>query len=164
MENPILIGMALVLILFVWVWIGIAMVHRMSLEKKIEKLNNITNPLPEEEKTLNHYKELRAIEQSKLGSAKWVMGMFMLMLIVGAIAAVIYEPLTNFFGYSKLANFITVCVVLLAFFCLPTFMGLTLASAGKKDNEEKVVRENGGPVEEEIKETGFNDGAEEGAA
>ena len=135
MNNAILIGMAVVMILFVWSWIMVTILHRMSLEKKIEKLNNITNPLPEEEKTLNHYKELRAIEQSKVTSAKWVIVLFMLTIIGCAAATVMYEPLQEFFGYPPLAGFLGVCVVMLAFFCLPIFMGLTLAGGTTKDPE-----------------------------
>ena len=137
MNSAILIGMAVLLILFVWSWIMVSMLQRMSLEKKIEKLNNITNPLPEEEKTLNHYKELRAIEQSKVSSARWVIVMFMLAIIGCAVATVVWEPLREFFGYPPLAQFLGVCVVLLAFFCLPIFMGLTLAGGSTKEQERK---------------------------
>ena len=43
MNSAILIGMAILLILFVWTWIMVSMLQRMSLEKKIEKLNNGIN-------------------------------------------------------------------------------------------------------------------------
>jgi hypothetical protein len=60
-----------------------------------------------------------------------------------------YEPLQEFFGYPPLAGFLGVCVVLLAFFCLPIFMGLTLAGGSTKDPERKEVVKETPEYEEE---------------
>ena len=98
MNQYMLVGMSLALILFVWVWIGITIMARLSLEKKIEKLNNITNPLPEEERQLNHLKEMRAIEQNKVGSAKFVLGFFALLLVGSLGAVAFYKPVFDIFG------------------------------------------------------------------
>ena len=37
-----------------------------ALEQKIEKLENIENRLPEEQRSLDHLSELRAIERNKI--------------------------------------------------------------------------------------------------
>lgn len=137
MNQYMLVGMSLALILFVWVWIGITIMARLSLEKKIEKLNNITNPLPEEERLLNHLKEMRAIEQNKVGSAKFVLGFFGLLLLGALVAVPMYKPVFAIFGSENLIAFTYVAVVLLAFFVVPTYVGLSLAGTKRKDPVNK---------------------------
>ena len=141
METSVLAGLAIILILFVWVWIGITIVQRLSLEKKIEKLDNIENRLPEEERTLGHLKELRAIEQNKVGSAKVIMGLFGLLLVGALLAGAFMPSVQEMFGFINLRTFTYFGIVALAFIVLPTYVGLTLAGSNKVkpiDKKEKV--------------------------
>jgi hypothetical protein len=137
MEQTIIVGLAITLIFFVWVWIGLTIVQRLSLEQKIEKLENIENRLPEEERTLNHLKELRAIEQNKVGGAKLVLGLFGLLLIAALGVVSFYPPVQDLFGFSNLKVFSYFAVVVLSFIILPTFVGLTLAGSSKAQPLDK---------------------------
>jgi hypothetical protein len=137
MEQAIIVGLAIALIFFVWVWIGLTIVQRLSLEQKIEKLENIENRLPEEERTLTHLKELRAIEQNKVGSAKWILGLFGLLLVAGIVVAVASQPVQDLFGPSNLKVFLYFGIVVLTFVILPTFVGLTLAGTSKAQPVDK---------------------------
>lgn len=141
MELSILIGLAIALILFVWVWIALTIMARLNLEQKIEKLEAIENRLPEEERSLTHLQELRAIEQSKVGSAKAVLGLFGL-LVLGAMGATAASPkLQEIFGYENLKAFYRLGLIVVSFMILPTFFGLSLAGshkAAKMDKTEKV--------------------------
>ena len=146
MEQTIIVGLAITLIFFVWVWIGLTIVQRLSLEQKIEKLENIENRLPEEERSLNHLQELRAIEQSKVGSAKAVLGLFGLLLIAALGVVTFYPPVQELFGFGNLKVFSYFAVVVLSFIILPTFVGLTLAGSSKAeplDKKEKVTAKEG---------------------
>ena len=138
MNSSIVIGLSVVLLLFIWSWIGLVILNRLSLEKKIEKLNNITNPLPEEERSLRHLKDLRSIEQGKVSSAKWLVGLFMLFLFATICVAPWWNPLYELFGGAILSQYTSLAVVILAFFCLPIYVGLSLAGSNKKDKEEKA--------------------------
>ena len=138
MNSSIVIGLSVVLLLFIWSWIGLVILNRLSLEKKIEKLNSITNPLPEEERSLRNLKDLRTIEQGKVSSAKWLVGLFMLFLFATICAAPWWNPLYDLFGGAILSQYTTLAVVILAFFCLPIYVGLSLAGSNKKEKEEKT--------------------------
>ena len=148
MNVAILFLLAVLLILFIWGWIGLVMFHYLSIEKRMERLINITNPLPEEEKEINYLKEQRMIEQSKIRSAKWILIMFMLLVVGAVVAAVKLPELLELFGIPTLTYAITLGVVALVFFCMPTYLGLALAgSSGKMPKAAKVVSD----VEEETK-------------
>lgn len=141
MEQSIMIGLAIALIFFVWIWIGLTIVQRLSLEQKIEKLEYIENRLPEEERNLTHLKELRAIEQNKVGGAKLILGLFGLLLLVALGLITFYEPVQNLFGFDNLKTFAYLAIVVLAFMIVPTYVGLTLAGSTKPqavDKKEKV--------------------------
>ena len=145
MNSSILIGMGVVVLLFIYAWIGFIIVNRISLERKIEKLESITNRLPEEERSLVALLDLRMIERGKVSSAKWTIGLFMLLLIASLCVAPTWEPLKELFGYAILSRYATLAFVLLTFFCLPIFVGLSLASSSKgakaasKDGSEKAA-------------------------
>lgn len=143
MEHVILIGMSLAMILFVWSWIGVTIFQRLDLEKKIEKLDNIENRLPEEERNLTHLKELRAIEQNKVGSAKFILGFFGLLIVVAIGLAAFYVPVLQLFGFDNLISFETLAITVLSFMVIPTYVGLTLAGSTKKDplDKKETVRE-----------------------
>ncbi len=132
MDLAVLIGMAVVLILFVWGWIALVMFHHLSLDRRLEKLINITNPLPEEEKELVYLKEQRTIESSKVRSAKAVLFLFILLILGGIAAAAVSQSLKQIFGTDTLVRSIWVGVVVLSFFCLPTYLGLSLAGSRVK--------------------------------
>jgi hypothetical protein len=136
MEMQILGGISLALILFVWVWIALTIVQRMELERKIEKLDHIENRLPEEERNLTHLKELRAIEQSKVRSAKWVLMLFGLLIIVALGLAVRSTWVQGIYG-DHLGSFIALAMTVLTFIVLPTYFGLSLAGSTKKDPLDK---------------------------
>ena len=136
MNASIIIWMGVVVLLFIYGWIGLIILNRLSLERKIEKLDSITNRLPEEERSLRHLKDLRTIEQGKVSSAKWTIGLFMLFLITTVIIAPTWEPLKELFGYTILSSYSVLAFTLLTFFCLPIFVGLTLAGSNKKEKEE----------------------------
>jgi hypothetical protein len=136
MNSSIIIGMGVVVLLFIYGWIGLIILNRLSLERKIEKLDSITNRLPEEERSLRHLKDLRTIEQGKVSSAKWTIGIFMLFLIATLCVAPTWDPLKELFGYAILTKYSMLAFVLLTFFCLPIFVGLTLAGSKSKDKPE----------------------------
>jgi hypothetical protein len=135
MNSAIIIGMGIVVLLFIYVWIGLIILNRLSLERKIEKLDSITNRLPEEERSLRHLKDLRTIEQGKVSSAKWTIGLFMLFLAVTLGITPVWEPLKELFGSGILSSYSMLAFALLTFFCLPIYVGLTLAGSNKKDKE-----------------------------
>lgn len=137
MEQSIMIGLAIALIFFVWVWIGLTIVQRLSLEQKIEKLENIENRLPEEERSLTHLQELRAIERNKVGGAKLILGLFGLLVLVSLGLVTFYHPVQDLFGFDNLKTFAYLGIVVLAFMVLPTYVGLTLAGSGKDKGLEK---------------------------
>lgn len=141
MNSSIIVGMGVVVLLFIYAWIGLIILNRMALEKKIEKLDSITNRLPEEERSLRQLKDLRSIEQGKVSSAKWTIGIFMLLLLASLAVAPTWEPLKELFGYAILSRYATLAFVLLTFFCLPIYVGLTLAGTSKavKLKEEKAT-------------------------
>jgi hypothetical protein len=146
MEQAIMIGLAIALIFFVWVWIGLTIIQRLTLEQKIEKLDNIENRLPEEERTLSHLKELRAIEQNKVGGAKLILALFGLLLLTGLGLATFYGPVQDLFGIENLKTFAYLAIVVLAFMVVPTYVGLTLAGSTKPqavDKKEKVAVKEG---------------------
>lgn len=146
MEQSLIIGLAIALIFFVWVWIGLTIVQRLGLERKIEKLENIENRLPEEERQLTHLKELRAIEQNKVGGAKLVLALFGLLLLVSLGLATFYHPVQALFGFDNLRTFAYLCIVVLAFLVVPTYVGLTLAGSTKAepvDKKEKAASKEG---------------------
>ncbi len=141
-QQVILAGISLAVILFVWVWIGLTIVQRQDLERKIEKLDNIENRLPEEERRIVHLKELRAIEQNKVSSAKIVLGLFGF-LILGAVGlAVFYSPVHQLFGFDNLSSFVALAMVVLTFLVLPTYVGLTLAGTKTKEPIDRKVGAN----------------------
>ena len=140
MEQTIIVGLAITLIFFVWIWIGLTIVQRLSLEQKIEKLENIENRLPEEERTLTHLKELRAIEQNKVGGAKLILGLFGVLLVAALCVVTFYAPVQELFGFSNLKVFSYFAVVVLSFIILPTFVGLTLAGSSKAQPLDKKER------------------------
>jgi hypothetical protein len=143
MEQSILIGLAMALIFFVWVWIGLTIVQRLALEQKIEKLENIENRLPEEERSLTHLKELRAIEQNKVGSAKRILALFGALLLAAIALATFYHPVQDLFGFDNLRTFMYLAWVVLAFMVLPTYVGLSLAGSSKSaalERKEKADR------------------------
>jgi hypothetical protein len=133
MNSGIIVGMSIALLLSVWTWIGLIIMNRVSLERKLEKLNSITNRLPEEEKQLRQLKDLRTIEQGKVSSSKWIVGLFMLMLVASMVAAPWWEPLQELFGFSILSRYEILAACILTFFCLPIYVGLTLAGSTTKD-------------------------------
>jgi len=135
MNSGIIIGMGIVVLLFIYGWIGLIILNRLSLERKIEKLDSITNRLPEEERSLRHLKDLRTIEQGKVSSAKWTIGLFMLFLVATLAVAPTWEPLRELFGYTILSSYAMLAFVLLTFFCLPIYVGLTLAGSNKREKE-----------------------------
>jgi hypothetical protein len=137
MNSSIIIAMSVVLLLFIWSWIGLVIFNRLSLDKNIETLSRITNPLPEEERALRQFKDLRAIEQAKVSSAKWLLGFFMLFLFVTICVAPWWQPLYELFGGRLLSQYTTFALAILAFFFLPTYVGLSLAGSNKKDKAEK---------------------------
>ena len=135
MNMTIITGMAVVLLLFIWTWIAIVIINRISLEKEIEKLENITNPLPEEERKMRNLKDLRTIEQGKVGSAKWVVGFFMFLIVGFMGLALGWGPIREFFSPETLRLFTTGSIVLFTFFCIPIMAGLSLAGPKKKDKK-----------------------------
>lgn len=137
MEQSIIVGLAIALIFFVWVWIGLTIVQRLSLEQKIEKLENIENRLPEEERRLTHLKEMRAIEQNKVGSAKVILALFGLLLLLALGLGTFYAPVQDLFGFDNLKAFSYLAIVVLTFMVLPTYVGLTLAGSTKPQSVDK---------------------------
>ena len=131
MEQSIVIALSIALIFFVWVWIGLTIVQRMALEQRIEKLENIENRLPEEQRTLNHLCELRAIERHKVWSAKLILAFFGILLLAALALSAGYRPVQDLFGFDNLRVFIYFDIVVLSFVVLPTYVGLTLAGGGK---------------------------------
>ncbi|HXB98660.1 MAG TPA: hypothetical protein VNZ54_11450, partial [bacterium] len=131
MEQTVVVLLAIALILFVWVWIGLTIVQRLSLEQKIEKLENIENRLPEEERTLNHLSELRAIEQNKVSGAKLILGLFGVLLFGAICVITFYAPVQELFGFGNLRVFSYFAWVVLSFMILPTYVGLSLAGSSK---------------------------------
>jgi hypothetical protein len=144
MEQSILIGLAIALIFFVWVWIGLTIIQRLSLEQKIEKLENIENRLPEEQRTLNHLTELRAIERNKVGSAKLIVALFGLLLLAALGLVTFDSTVQELFGFENLKIFSYFAIVALSFIVLPTFVGLTLAGGGKSRPRTKIVAQEKG--------------------
>lgn len=140
MNSSIIIGMSVVLLLFIWTWIGLVIFNCLGLDKNIEKLNRITNRLPEEERALQEYKDLRAIERAKVSSAKWLLFFFMLFLFATICVAPWWPPLYELFGGKLLSQYTTFALALLAFFFLPTYVGLSLAGSNKKDKSEKIEK------------------------
>jgi hypothetical protein len=132
MNLAILVLMAVLLILFIWGWIGLVMFHYLSIEKRLEKLINITNPLPEEERELSYLKEQRTIEQSKIRSAKWILILFMLAIMAAVGLSVYSAEVRSLFGIPTLSQAIMIGVVVLVFFCMPTYLGLALAGSSSK--------------------------------
>jgi hypothetical protein len=139
METSIMIGLAIALIFFVWVWIGLTIVQRMSLEQKIEKLENIENRLPEEQRSLDHLSELRAIERNKIASAKLTVAFFGVLLLAAMGLSTFDAKVQDIFGFENLKIFSYFAIVVLSFIVLPTYVGLTLASGGKSKPKVKRV-------------------------
>lgn len=139
METSIMIGLAIALIFFVWVWIGLTIVQRMSLEQKIEKLENIENRLPEEQRSLDHLSELRAIERNKIASAKLTVAFFGVLLLAALGLGTFDGKVQEIFGFENLKIFSYFAIVVLSFIVLPTYVGLTLASGGKSKPKVKRV-------------------------
>jgi hypothetical protein len=131
MEQSVIIGLAVALIFFVWIWIGLTIVQRLNLEQKIEKLEAIENRLPEEQRSLNHLSELRAIERNKVASAKLILALFGLLLLGGLGLVTFDERVQGIFGFDALKIFSYFDIVVLSFIVLPTYVGLTLAGGGK---------------------------------
>jgi hypothetical protein len=143
MEEGILVGISVALILFIWIWIGLTIVARLDLERKIEKLNNIQNRLPEEERNLVHLRELRAIEQNKVFSAKLVLGFFGILILAALGLSVFYAPVHELFGFENLKVFASLALIILTFIVVPTYVGLTLAGSTKKEPLEKTEASQG---------------------
>jgi len=141
MEFSFLISLAVLLVLFVWGWIGVVMIHHLNLERRIEKLMNITNALPEEEKELTSLRELRMVESGKVSSAKWTLFFFMLLVLLGIGMLVKYDNLRQLLGLQTALQAIWIGVVVLAFFCMPTFLGLILASSSGKSSKAEAKTE-----------------------
>ena len=144
MEQTVVVLLAIALILFVWVWIGLTIVQRLSLEQKIEKLENIENRLPEEERTLNHLSELRAIEQNKVSGAKLILGLFGVLLFGAICVITFYAPVQELFGFGNLRVFSYFAWVVLSFMILPTYVGLSLAGSSKSMATDKKRAEKAG--------------------
>lgn len=144
MEVLFLSLLAVVLILFVWGWIAVVMVHHISLERRIEKLVNITNPLPEEEKELSRLLEQRMIESGKVSSAKWTLAAFMLLVLLAIAGLVKFESLRALLGLTTALQAIWVGVVVVAFFGMPTFLGLVLAGTNSKIPKEILDKQKAG--------------------
>jgi len=136
MNSSIIIAMSVILLLFIWSWIGLVIFNRLSLDKNIEKLSRITNPLPEEDRALRQFKDLRAIEQAKVSSAKWLLGFFMFFIFATICVAPWWNPLYELFGGRLLSQYTSFALGILAFFFLPTYVGLSLAGSNKKDKPE----------------------------
>lgn len=145
MEQTVLLLLAVAIVFFVWVWIGSTLFHRIALEQKIERLQNIENRLPEEQRSLDNQLELRAIERSKIGSAKFIVVLFGVLLLASLVAALFDSDVQQLFGFGNLKVFSYFAVVALAFIVLPTFVGLTLAGGGRsKPVTRKVAAESKG--------------------
>jgi hypothetical protein len=129
MEFTFLITLGVVLLLFIWGWIGVVMIHHLNLERRIEKLINITNPLPEEEKELTSLREQRMVESGKVASAKWTLFLFMAVIVATIVMLVKYDSLRALLGLDTALEAIWIGVIILGFFCMPTFLGLILASS-----------------------------------
>jgi len=129
MEFTFLITLGVVLLLFIWGWIGVVMIHHLNLERRIEKLINITNPLPEEEKELTSLREQRMVESGKVASAKWTLFLFMAVIVSTIVMLVKYDSLRALLGLDTALEAIWIGVIILGFFCMPTFLGLILASS-----------------------------------
>ncbi len=139
MEQVILIVLAIALVLFVWLWIGLTIVQRMSLERKLEKLRNIENRLPEEQRSLDHLSEISAIERNKVVSAMVIVVTFGVLLLAALGLALFDSKIQDVFGFDNLRIFSYFDIVVLTFIVLPTFVGLTLAWGGKE--KPKVRKE-----------------------
>jgi hypothetical protein len=138
MEFTFLIALGVVLMLFIWGWIGVVMVHHLNLERRIEKLINITNPLPEEEKELTNLRERRMVESGKVSSAKWTLFLFMAVIVATIVLLAKYDSLRQLLGLDTALEAIWIGVVILAFFCMPTFLGLLLASSRADKTLSKI--------------------------
>ena len=140
MDSMMILITGAVLLLFVWGWIGVVIMNSISLNKRIEKLSSITNPLPEEEKALRHLKDMQSIEQGKVSSAKIVVIFLMLLLVAGIVLAPSWEALSQFFDGAFLVGTVQLFFILLVFFCIPTFVGLSLAGSSdqNENNNENV--------------------------
>lgn len=135
-----LLLLAVAVVFFVWLWIGSTLFHRITLEQKIERLQNIENRLPEEQRSLDAQLELRAIEKSKVGAAKFVVVLFGLLLLAALVAGFCDAEVQQIFGFGNIKIFSYFAIVVLAFVVLPTFVGLTLAGGGRsKPVVRKVV-------------------------
>lgn len=142
MNLLILAAGAAIIILFVWTWIGIVMVRHLSMARRLEQLMHIENPLPEEERELERLQELQVVEGSKMRSAKWTLLFFMLVIIAAVVYAVINPTFRTLLGMDTVVSAIWVGVLIIGFFCMPTYMGLNLASFNVKIKKriEKIER------------------------
>ncbi len=129
--QTVLLLLAVAVVFFVWLWIGTTLFHRISLEQRIERLQNIENRLPEEQRALDSHLELRAIEKSKVTGAKIVVAVFGLMLVGSMVAAYCDSQVQALFGFGNLRVYSYFAIVVLAFVVLPTYVGLTLADGGR---------------------------------
>jgi hypothetical protein len=142
MNLWILAAGAAIIIVFVWTWIGIVMVRHLSMARRLEQLLHIENPLPEEERELENLQELQLVEGSKVRSAKWTLAFFMLAILAAVVYAVINPTFRTLLGMDTVVSSIWMGVLIIGFFCMPTYMGLHLASFNVKVKKriEKVEK------------------------
>jgi len=77
-------------------------------------------------------KEQRMIETGKVASAKWTLIFFMLAILATMGGLVYYPSLRALLGLDTALQAIWIGVVVLAFFCMPTFLGLVLAGSSTR--------------------------------
>jgi hypothetical protein len=137
---------AVVIILFVWTWIGLVMVRHLNMARRLEKLYNVENPLPEEEREIEHLREIQAGEASRIRSAKWTLALFMLLILGTLYYAVVNNTFRNLLGIDTVVQAIGIGVLIVAFFCMPTYLGLHLASFKVKKTRTVKVKEEPAPM------------------
>ena len=59
------------------------------------------------------------------------------LLLASLAVAPWYEPLRELFGFETLRAYVAMAIVALTFFCIPTFVGLSLAGARPKDDNKQ---------------------------
>jgi hypothetical protein len=141
MNAFLMIAGAVVIILFVWTWIGLVMVRHLNMARRLEKLYNIENPLPEEEREIEHLREVQTGEASRIRSAKWTLLLFMLIILGTLYYAVVNNTFRNLLGIDTVVQAIGIGVLIVAFFCMPTYLGLHLASFKVKKTRTVRVKE-----------------------
>jgi glycerol-3-phosphate acyltransferase PlsY len=78
------------------------------------------------------------VESGKVSSAKWTLFLFMAVIVATIVLLAKYDSLRQLLGLDTALEAIWIGVVILAFFCMPTFLGLLLASSRADKTLSKI--------------------------